>query len=163
MCRSCSITSSRLEGRLAPLPGEWFIEHAIGRRGVPVAYTVGLTGIHQPELIIRETGFSRGHRILHELIAGVVVGSLRLEPGPTRLGEGRDLVLHRYAHSIELTEAVRRYDGIINVLQVVQVPFKDSSATVRRSVSVVQARTAEVDSLGSVAHEFRRPRREQGA
>ncbi len=163
MCRSCSITASGLEKQRAPLPGDWFIEHAIGRHGVPVAYTVGLTGLHQPELIIRETGFSRGHRILHELIAIVLAGSVRLEPGATTLGEGQDLLLRRYAHSIELTEAIMRYGGVINVLQVVPIPFKESSALATRSVPVTPGTTAEVVPLRGVARGQRMSRRQAGA
>lgn len=163
MCRSCSTTARGLDEQLAPLPGDWFIEHAIGRHGVPVAYTVGLTGIHQPELIIRETGFSRGHWILHELIAIVLAGSLRLQPGPRSLSDGQDLLLRRYAHSIELSEAIMRYDGIINVLQVVPVPFKESSALATRSVPVTPGTTAEVVPLRGLAPGHRISRRQAGA
>ncbi|MDN5824815.1 MAG: hypothetical protein ACTHWW_07760 [Arthrobacter sp.] len=163
MCRSCSITARGLDGTGAPRPGDWFIEHAIGRRGVPVAYTVGLTGIQQPELIIREMGFSLGHRILHELIATVLAGSLRLEPGSTSLGEGQGLLLRRYAHSIELTEAILRYEGIINVLQVVPVPFRASSARSMRPASAAAGPEGEVVPLGSVARRHRLLRRQTGA
>lgn len=163
MCRTCSSTASRLDHGRAPTPGDWFIEHAIGRRGVPVAYTVGLTGIDQPELIIRETGFSRGHRILHDLICIALDGPIRLEPGAASLGEGQDLLLRRYAQSIELTEAILRYDGVINVLQVVPVPFPEAAAVPARAAATATGPPAEVVSFSGAGRLSRTLLRRAGA
>jgi len=128
MCTNCSTLARGLEPGVAPRPGDWFIEHAIGRRGVPVAYTVGLTGMHQPELIIREVAYSVAHGILHGLVDRVVEWPVRLQPGPATGPGGRELLLRRYAHSIELTQAIARYEGIIAVLQVVPAPVAPPGA-----------------------------------
>lgn len=122
MCTNCSTIARGLDAGCAPGAGDWFIEHAIGRRGVPVAYTVGLTGVDQPELIIRELPFGVAHRILHVLVEQSTHPPVRLLPGPAGVVDGRHIVLRRYAYSIELTEAVLRYDGIIGVLQAIPEP-----------------------------------------
>ncbi|WP_372699145.1 DUF4262 domain-containing protein [Arthrobacter sp. JSM 101049] len=122
MCTNCSTLARRLEPAAAPPPGDWFVEHAIGRRGVPVAYTVGLTGLDQPELIIREVAYGVAHGILHALVDRLAECPARLQPGTATGPGGRELILRRYAHSIELTQAIVRYEGIIGVLQVVPAP-----------------------------------------
>lgn len=133
MCTTCSTLARGLEPGAAPPSGDWFIEHAIGRRGVPVAYTVGLTGMHQPELIIREVAYSVAHGILHELVDRAVEWPARLQPGTATGPGGRELLLRRYAHSIELTQAIARYEGIIAVLQVVPAPLAGRGALQRGS------------------------------
>lgn len=143
MCTNCSTMARGLEPGRAPAPGKWFIEHAIGRRGVPVAYTVGLTGLDQPELIIRDMPYGVAHRILHALVDGAARRPSGLRPGSATVPEGRELLLRRYAYSVELTEAILRYDGIIGVLQVVAAP----------QATHAQLRPTEVLDLGAGGRE----------
>lgn len=135
MCTNCSTMARELEPGAAPAPGDWFIEHAIGRRGVPVAYTVGLTGMDQPELIIRDMAYGTAHGILHALVDRLRAWPARLQPGAATGPDGQELLLRRYAHTIELTQAIIRYEGIIGVLQVVPAPAAPASAL--RPASVV--------------------------
>lgn len=139
MCTICSARARELEPGTAPPPGDWFVEHAIGRRGVPVAYTVGLTGMDQPELIIREMAYGVAHGILHALVDRLGERPARLQPGAATGPGGRELLLRRYAHSIELTQAIMRYEGIIGVLQVVPAPVAPPMA-LRRSCVLDLAR-----------------------
>ncbi|GAA1358610.1 hypothetical protein GCM10009596_12190 [Arthrobacter rhombi] len=131
MCTTCSTMARELEPAAAPPTGEWFIEHAIGRRGVPVAYTVGLTGLDQPELIIRDMAYGEAHGILHALVDGLSEWPARMQPGSATGPDGRELLLRRYASSIELTQAMVRYEGIIGVLQVVRAPTVSTTSALR--------------------------------
>jgi hypothetical protein len=108
-------------GRYIALHG-WAFQSVLAPDGIPMAYTVGLTDVGEPELVVRGLPQADAHDILDELAHRPLRGGTGLRAGWTTDGSGQRLLLSPYPHPQDLMRAVFYYAGDFAALQIIAQP-----------------------------------------
>lgn len=114
-------------GRYIALHG-WAFQSEVAPDGTPMAYTVGLTGLGEPELMVRGLPPAAAHDLLDELAYRPLRGRTGLRAGWTTAGNGQHLLLSPYPHPQDLVRAVFYYAGEFTALQVLAQPSDQPTA-----------------------------------